>query len=389
MSQEEITEHAGYLTDTVKLRAYEVALRQVVGPESVVLDLGAGTGILGLLAARAGARHVYSVDSGSIIDTAEAIARASGLAERMTFIRSASSRVRLPEPVDVAVCDQIGGMAYDAGVLDYFADARSRLLGAGAVLVPGSFELLAAPVASKRWHDTVGLWARRPAGFDLGPMFERAINTVFRVDLPPAEFLGPAVPWAQVSADHVEPITGEVELAVDRAGEINGIAGMFRATLTPGVELSNDPFHAAFFKRWQNLHPLPAPVAVEPGDCVRVRFDVRPRSYLATWTVEIERGGRSRVSTNRGSTILGLFLTPTDLTTTGGSAVARESAAVVADRFILSLVDGRRTVAEIIDAAWPVHGEAFASREDLKQRVESLLWSHVQPEPPWLTSPTA
>ena len=66
MSRAEITEHAGYVRDRVKLRAYERALSQLVGPTSSVLDLGAGTGILGLLAARAGARVVYAVDRGSV-----------------------------------------------------------------------------------------------------------------------------------------------------------------------------------------------------------------------------------------------------------------------------------------------------------------------------------
>ena len=62
MTSGELREHAGYLGDGVKIAAYEVALASLA-PGRVVLDLGSGSGILGLLAARAGAKHVYAVDS--------------------------------------------------------------------------------------------------------------------------------------------------------------------------------------------------------------------------------------------------------------------------------------------------------------------------------------
>ena len=75
MSDSELKEHAGYLADTHKLAAYEQALRVLLADRrGVVLDLGAGSGILGLLAARAGAGRVYTVDSGPIIGPAAEVA---------------------------------------------------------------------------------------------------------------------------------------------------------------------------------------------------------------------------------------------------------------------------------------------------------------------------
>ncbi|MEZ5409727.1 MAG: hypothetical protein R2761_16990 [Acidimicrobiales bacterium] len=291
--------------------------------------------------------------------------------------------------MELAVCDQIGGLVYDAGVLDYFADARARLLLPGGTLVPGTFQLLAAPVASAQWPDTVGLWAQMPAGFDMGPMFERAVNTEFRFEIPASELLAEPRCWAEVDADHVAPITGRVELIIDEPGEVNGIAGMFRAALAPGVELTNCPGQPGYFKRWQNFYPLPEPVAVAPGDRVDVSFDIRPRSYLATWTVRVQRAGADRAAASRGSTVLGMFLTPTDLATPHDGAVARASSALAADRHALSLVDGQRTVADIVESTWSAHGAAFASRQDLKERIDALLRPHLHPEPTWPTSSTA
>ena len=88
----------------------------------------------------------------------------------------------------MVVCDQIGGMAYDAGVLGYYADARKRLLAPDGVLVPGSFTLQAAPVAAGVWNDTVAIWSSKPAGLDLGPMADMAANTMLGCEIASGEF---------------------------------------------------------------------------------------------------------------------------------------------------------------------------------------------------------
>lgn len=71
-------------------------------PGDVVLDLGCGTGILGLLACRAGAARVYAVDEGKVIAIAKALARANGVADRITFIEGHSTRISLSEPATAA-----------------------------------------------------------------------------------------------------------------------------------------------------------------------------------------------------------------------------------------------------------------------------------------------
>jgi protein arginine N-methyltransferase 1 len=83
---EVLDEHRLYLSDAVRVRAYERAICAIVRPGDVVLDLGAGTGVLGLLACRAGARRVYAVDGGGILGVARALARANGVADRITHV---------------------------------------------------------------------------------------------------------------------------------------------------------------------------------------------------------------------------------------------------------------------------------------------------------------
>src|SRR5689334_13720000 len=103
-----LDEHRHYLADRPRLEAYAAALRALVRPGDIVLDLACGTGVLGFLACDAGAGRVYAVDNGPIIDVARRLGAANGYADRISFIREISTRVVLSEPVDLVVCDQVG-----------------------------------------------------------------------------------------------------------------------------------------------------------------------------------------------------------------------------------------------------------------------------------------
>ena len=115
----ELDEHRHYLLDEPRVTAYRRAIHETVRPGDVVLDLGSGTGILGLLALEAGAAHVYAVDAGSMVDVGRRVARANGLDDRITLIRELSTRVELPARVDALVTDQIGRFGFDAGIVPY------------------------------------------------------------------------------------------------------------------------------------------------------------------------------------------------------------------------------------------------------------------------------
>merc|ERR1711974_199979 len=65
-----------------------------------VLDVGCGTGILSMFAAKAGAKMVIGVDMSSIVDHAKQIVKDNKLDDVVTIIRGKVEEISLPEGVD-------------------------------------------------------------------------------------------------------------------------------------------------------------------------------------------------------------------------------------------------------------------------------------------------
>ena len=143
-----IEEHLGYISDVVRLGAYQAAIENTVRDGFLVADLGCGTGVLGLMCLQAGAATVYGIDSTPIINVARESFSRERLLDRATFIRSHSARTDLPERVDLVICDQVGYFGFDAGIVQSSVDAVRRFLKPGGVLIPSRLRLCAAAVES-------------------------------------------------------------------------------------------------------------------------------------------------------------------------------------------------------------------------------------------------
>jgi len=141
-----IADYGGMIADHARMEAYAQALRAVVRPESVVVDLGAGTGIFALLACRFGARRVYAIEPNDAIEAAREMARASGCADRIVFLQEVSTRATLPERADIIVSDLRGWLPLFGLHLPSIVDARERFLAPAGTLIPLQDTLWAAVV---------------------------------------------------------------------------------------------------------------------------------------------------------------------------------------------------------------------------------------------------
>jgi len=94
------------LHDVQRTRMWKEAIEDTVRPGDVVVDAGSGTGILGVFAARAGAKRVYCIElHPRFVPLIEHLAERNGVADIVTVIHADATTVQLPEPVDVIVCE--------------------------------------------------------------------------------------------------------------------------------------------------------------------------------------------------------------------------------------------------------------------------------------------
>lgn len=357
-----VDEHREYLSDPVRLNAFREAIRATVRPGDVVLDLASGTGILGLFACAAGASRVYSIEATGMVEIARQVAEANGVADRITFIREVSRHATLPEPVDVIVCDQIGHFGFEAGLVDDAADARRRFLKPGGRIVPQQVLLMAAPVEDAARHAYVAFWQQRPGGFDFSPVREWAANTGYPTTSPAAALLAGARQVVRIDTlvDLPHSVTSRVDLTIQRAGLLHGVAGWFSATLAPGVTLTNAPTATTRVKRRHVFLPVETPVAVQPADLVRLRLYLIPAETILSWTVDVVRGSMV-IATSRQSTMKGMLLGRTDVWRTDPRFVPVLTPRGRARLSVLELCDGRRPLAEVEQKLFARHPDLFAS----------------------------
>jgi type I protein arginine methyltransferase len=247
--------HTSMLDDHLRTSAFLAALDEVVRSEDVVLDIGAGTGVLAVGAARAGARHVYAIEATPLAHEAHAVVRANGFDEKVTIVEGWSTRVSLPERATVVVSEILGSDALEERILPVLADARRRLLAPDARLIPSAVRIFGLPVAvpdervdsltfttanTTRWSSWYGLELAPLADYSarLRQRFTTVISEV-------RSWTALSEPVLLAELDLTELEKPQVDVAVSglatSSGAANGAIAFFEAQLSPGVVLSTNP----------------------------------------------------------------------------------------------------------------------------------------------------
>jgi protein arginine N-methyltransferase 1 len=370
-----LDEHREYLIDRARVSAFERAITEVIRPGDVVLDLGSGTGILGLFALKAGAARVYAIDGSGLTQLEREIFAANGFADRVVCIKGLSTRIELPEKVDVIVGDLIGRFGFDGGLIEFYADARRRMAAANVRTVPSRVDLYVAPVEAPQTRAEIDFWKQAPAGFNFDSAFRMALNTGHPVKYQPQQILGKpeAIVSIDVARGEVAPLEGSAISAVSRTGTMHGVAGWFEARLSPSVTMSNSPLCADVINRRAVFFPIDPPVRVEAGDSASVRMRILPAETMVNWRVDVnDRAGRRR-GKSALSTFGGMLLCPEDLAKSRPDYVPRLSAWGEARRLVVNLCDGKRSVAQIENELYERHRELFTSRAEASAFVHEVM----------------
>jgi precorrin-6B methylase 2 len=192
-----LSDYGRMIADEGRTGAYAESLKRLVTPRSVVVDIGTGTGIFALLAARLGARKVYAIEPSDVIEFGRLVAAQNGLDERVEFIQGLSTDVQLPESADIIVFDIHGILPANERSLSAIMDARDRFLAPGGALIPRRETMWASLVeAAALHHENVGVLAGEVFGIDMTAMSSSVANIWHKGRARPAELVTTPACWA-------------------------------------------------------------------------------------------------------------------------------------------------------------------------------------------------
>jgi len=378
---------AGYgkmIQDRIRTSAHQQALARAIKPGDVVVDLGAGTGLLTLHACRLGAKLVHAIEPNPIIQVAREIVQANGFSDRVAFHQAMSFDVKLPQPANVVVTDPRGVLPLQERAISTIIDARRRLLKPGGVLIPQRDTIWAALVqAPDIYHeDYDNAWRSANDGFDMEAARRRNINNFGRHHLELNQLLSKPVRWLLLDYRLIENASacGRVEFQVERPGTAHGFALWFDSELINGVSISNCPGQAELIYG-QLFFPFqePLPVLVNQTITVDLRADLVAGDYTWQWTTHTasatspEKIERLYHQSSLFSNVLG----PKQLRKMSDQHIPSLKEEGVVHMRALELMNSRRPLGQIAEAMSAEFPKRFSSPDDALGFVGDLSarWS--------------
>ncbi|XP_072306653.1 protein arginine N-methyltransferase 6 [Eucyclogobius newberryi] len=187
-SYSDVTIHEEMIADHVRTGTYRTAILR--NGESirgkVVLDVGAGTGVLSIFCVQAGARKVYAVEACSIAEQAAKIVKHNNMEDQIEVIRGTVETVDLPEPVDVIVSEWMGYALLHESMLNSVLYARDKWLRRpGGLILPSKAELYIAPMSDPVVEDRLSFWftVKDQYGVDMSCMHDFAKRCIMNSDI--------------------------------------------------------------------------------------------------------------------------------------------------------------------------------------------------------------
>jgi len=258
-----VTYQKQLLSDRIRTGVLHDAIKELVKPGDVVVDVGTGSGILSIFAARAGARKVYAIESTPIARLARQVVADNGLSHIIEVIEADARVAQLGELADVLISECLGNFVLSDAMLNVLVDCK-RMLKPNAIICPGLVRFMMAPANLEPLMGALNWWKDPHYEVNWNACYRSAQNDVYPVQVPP-ELLS-AEPKVSGRVFITEPPPKDPQHVLwtfDKATSVDAVVGWFTAELSPSVMLDTSP---AVQTCWgQVAFPIP-PIDVVPGD---------------------------------------------------------------------------------------------------------------------------
>lgn len=154
--------HEEMLKDDVRTKSYRNSIvnNRHLFKGKVVLDVGCGTGILSMFAARAGAKKVIGIDYSDIVYQAQQIVKDNHLSDVVTIMKAKVEEAVLPvDKVDIIISEWMGYCLLYESMLNTVIYARDKWLAPDGIIFPDkAFISICAIEDADYKEDKINFW---------------------------------------------------------------------------------------------------------------------------------------------------------------------------------------------------------------------------------------
>jgi len=284
--------HEEMLKDEVRTLTYRNSMwhNKHLFKDKVVLDVGCGTGILSMFAAKAGARKVIGIDMSTIVEQAKKIVEVNGLSDKVEIIRGKVEEVKLPdgiEQVDIIISEWMGYCLFYESMLDTVLFARDKWLAADGLMFPDRATLYVTAIEDRRYKDDKINWWDDVYGFDMScirkvALSEPLVDVVDRNQLVSNNCLLKEVDLQTCKKEDI-PFESPFHLQIKRNDYVQALVTFFNMEFTKchkRVGFSTSP--EAPYTHWkQTVFYLEEYLTVKKGEEMYGMFRMKPNTRNA------------------------------------------------------------------------------------------------------------
>ena len=267
--------HFEMLNDAERNSAFQRALSKAITPSTAVLDIGSGSGLLAMMAAKAGAKETISCEMVTpIAELAQYTVAQNGYADRIVILDKKSTDLRIGvdmmKRADLLVTETVDCGLLGEGIILSITHARENLLKEDARIIPKTATIIAAVVESKRLRNLN--YADKAAGFDVSAINQYATAGYFPVRSDAFDYTLLAEPFEVFRFDFTQDVMASdsklITLPVNRDGTCHAILFWFDMQLDDEILISNRPGSLTHWE--QALQCLEQEVSVRAGATLTV-----------------------------------------------------------------------------------------------------------------------
>jgi type I protein arginine methyltransferase len=280
---------APLIDDLKRNRAFYNALKKHVTPGSSVVDIGAGTGLWSIAAARLGARRVLAIERDELlIPVIRNLVKENRVEDRVEVAHGLSNDIAPAGKFDIVISETIGNQVFDELIVPNMIDARKRFLKPGGVLIPSSVALAVAPAIFKKNK-------RAPAGVPIEYGYFESLNVNMPIilgDKSRLKILSPACELIRVDLAKVKKPPELNDLTakwqIKDATGMNCFAVWGNMTLAEGITLTTYETSS-----WSPIIYMIKPFKERTGE-LELKFSLLTKNYYWTATLSNNQSRESQ-----------------------------------------------------------------------------------------------